>query len=121
MKNVPIENSDPVMDVIYHLARWQPVSRDEQTQLQNQLAACVGSPEHPLFNQKTVARYKTKNTDDVIFEVSSSNLFARVHLTTQLETNPRFPDTYLFKSLMDWLRFELEDVSYLLEEGRYEI
>jgi hypothetical protein len=116
MKHTPIENSDPVMDVIYHLACWQPVPRDEQVWLQNRLAACVGSPEHPLFNQITVARYKTKNTDDVIFEVPSLNLFARVHLTTQLETTPEFPNTYMFKSLMDWLRFELEDVSYLLEE-----
>ncbi|MEY4531707.1 MAG: hypothetical protein RLZZ156_2428 [Deinococcota bacterium] len=110
------------MEVIGHLVRWQPViAREEKMQLQNRLRGCVGSENHPLFNCEVNPLYRSQNSDDVLFQMCSSGQLARVHLTTQLETNPIYPDTVLFGTLREWLQFELDDVMYLLEDAEIKL
>ena len=118
MKDTQTNNFDPVMEVIGHLSRWQPVTdREEQLRLQDRLRACVGSEQHPLFHCKVSPLYKTYNSDDVLFQIDSSGRLARVHLTTQLEADSNYPSTILFDNFRDWLQFELDDVTYLLNNA----
>jgi hypothetical protein len=113
---------DPLLQLVTHLARWQPVSHEEDAvTLVERLKRCVGSRDHPLYECEVVPKYFTRHRKDVLFQVNKPFGFARVHLTSSKEENPEFPDTTLFTSLLEWARFEFEDIGYVFQIDSKEI
>ena len=104
------------LPVLMHFLPWVPVSEQTYSNgFARRLAQCIGSAQHPLFQKQVEAIYYNDSTDDVLYRVVESNVLALVHLTYHLESDPRWPDTALFNNFEEWLRFECDDVAYLLE------
>jgi 8-oxo-dGTP diphosphatase len=104
--------------ILEHLYRWEPILEQvHANQLIRRLELCVGSSQHPLFQKRVEPIYYTGTSDDVLFRVVETNGLAMVHLTTRLESDPRWPHTELFDNFEAWIRFERNDVAYLLPES----
>ena len=82
---------------------WLAISTEHASQAEVELKRemCVG---HVLFGRSVSAIGRRKDCDDVLFYLGESPpSFAVVHLSFQQETQPRWPDTVLFDSLVAWV------------------
>jgi hypothetical protein len=111
-----VNSEDPFLTLVAHLARWQPVSDYGQAhRFVRRLEHAIGSREHPLFGKRVIALYSVHPGKDVLFKLMDDLSFARVHLTDKSETDPRWPTTHIFANLLEWARFEFEDIAYVFQ------
>jgi hypothetical protein len=85
---------------------WQLISAESAEHFELELHREL-SPEHVLHNVPVRALARLQQRDDFLFQVPD-DCYAQVHLTWHPETNPMFPSTEIFPSLVKWRLF-LED------------
>lgn len=84
--------------------RWAVVEQhDVQLALQAELSAEL-SEKHPLFGRAATAVARSRDRDDVLFELYGGQM-AEVHLTWRgaKEHDPRWPKTIFFTSIAEWI------------------
>lgn len=82
---------------------WQLLSSEpaEQFELELHREIC---PEHVLYSVPVRALARLQQRDDFLFQVPD-DCYAHVHFTWHPETNPTFPSTDIFPSLVEWRLF----------------
>lgn len=87
--------------------RWHRLSQQsaEQFAVALQQELC---PEHVLYKVPVQAFARLDQRDDFLFRIPEG-YFAKVHLTWTYQSDPLWPSTDLFSSLVDWKKFLEED------------
>ena len=101
-----------IPDNIEFLTPWQVIA--DSGEAANRAAHLSIRPQsevpskHILYGLKATAVAARIDRDDVLFELEGRDTpLAVVHMTWKKETDPRWPDTRLFKNWEAWIREEM--------------
>lgn len=102
----------PIPDNIKLLTPWRVIDDSQEaanraerlsTRLQSEVP-----PKHVLYGLKVAAVATRIDRDDVLFELAGGDMpLAVVHMTWRKETDPRWPNTKLFRNWEQWVREEM--------------
>jgi hypothetical protein len=84
----------PSFDVTLLPGEWWEVRGAAAVELEDELLAEAG-PGHPLQSASVQAVAVRKHLKDVVFWVPAARQWALVHLTGDVDSDPRWPSTFL--------------------------